>query len=98
MGLRAAIRSWSGRRRKHRRTHWKELSRRYHDRRGWPTIEEITLFDPEKVRTTRYRMGSAFGQGRSVEAQHRQLAASVPLWGLRHSIFSHSLTDTLFGT
>ncbi|RKN34332.1 group II intron reverse transcriptase/maturase [Streptomyces hoynatensis] len=46
---------WKWIRRKHRRTHWKELSRRYHDRRGWPTTEEITLFDPEKVRTTRYR-------------------------------------------
>ncbi|MGW0577935.1 group II intron reverse transcriptase/maturase, partial [Streptomyces sp. NPDC002920] len=42
-------------RRKHRRINWKELRRRYCDGRWWPTSEEITLFDPAKVRTTRYR-------------------------------------------
>lgn len=46
---------WNWIRRKHRRTHWKELNRRYYDGRGWPTCEDIALFDPEKVRTTRYR-------------------------------------------
>ncbi|MBW8705382.1 hypothetical protein MBT84_37850 [Streptomyces sp. MBT84] len=46
---------WEWIRRKHRRTHWKELNRRYYDGRGWPTCEDIALFAPEKVRTTRYR-------------------------------------------
>ncbi|MDO0930478.1 group II intron maturase-specific domain-containing protein [Streptomyces sp. DG2A-72] len=50
---------WKWIRRKRRRTHWKELSRRYHVRRGWPAAEEITLFGPEKVRTTRYRCRGA---------------------------------------
>ncbi|MFI9082352.1 group II intron maturase-specific domain-containing protein [Streptomyces sioyaensis] len=52
-------RVWKWIRSKHRRTHWTELSRRYHDGRGWPTTEETTLFDPEKVRTTRYRYRGA---------------------------------------
>ncbi|MFF3059323.1 group II intron reverse transcriptase/maturase [Streptomyces sp. NPDC057909] len=42
-------------RRKHRRITWKELRRRYCDGGWWPTSEEITLFDPAKVRTIRYR-------------------------------------------
>ncbi|MFD5514380.1 group II intron maturase-specific domain-containing protein [Streptomyces sp. NPDC127051] len=45
-------------RRRHRRTTWKELRRRYCDG-GWrpltPTSEEAALFDPAKARTTRYR-------------------------------------------
>ncbi len=42
-------------RRKHRRITWKELRRRFCAGGWWPTGEEIRLFDPEKVSTTRYR-------------------------------------------
>ncbi|MGW0993134.1 group II intron maturase-specific domain-containing protein [Streptomyces sp. NPDC002523] len=42
-------------RRKHRRTNWKDLRRRYCDGRWWPHGEERELFDPGKVRATRYR-------------------------------------------
>lgn len=46
-------------RRKHRRITWKDLRRRYCDG-GWrPAGEERTLFDPGKVRTTRYRYRGA---------------------------------------
>jgi RNA-directed DNA polymerase len=41
--------------RKHRRTSWKELRRRYCGGRWWPASNERELFDPAKVRTTRYR-------------------------------------------
>jgi RNA-directed DNA polymerase len=41
--------------RKHRRTSWKELRRRYCGGRWWPASNERELFDPGKVRTTRYR-------------------------------------------
>jgi RNA-directed DNA polymerase len=37
--------------RKHRRTPWKELRRRYGI---WPTDGEVVLFDPARVRATRY--------------------------------------------
>ena len=37
--------------RKHRRTPWKELRRRY---RRWPADGGVELFDPARVRTTRY--------------------------------------------
>jgi RNA-directed DNA polymerase len=37
--------------RKHRRTPWKELRRRYGI---WPADGEVVLFDPARVRTTRY--------------------------------------------
>ncbi len=41
---------------KHRKTSWKELCRRYcAGRRWWPASPERELFDPGKVRTTRYR-------------------------------------------
>lgn len=46
-------------RRKHRRITWKDLRRRYCNGGWWPTTEEITLFDPAKVRTTRYRYRGA---------------------------------------
>jgi RNA-directed DNA polymerase len=46
-------------RRKHRRTSWKDLLRRYCDRTGWPTSGDRRLFDPEKVGTTRYRYRGA---------------------------------------
>jgi RNA-directed DNA polymerase len=42
-------------RRKHPRTGWKELRRRYCDGKWWPRTEEIVLFNPGAVTTTRYR-------------------------------------------
>lgn len=41
-------------RRKHRRTTWKELRRRYCGGRWWPSGQELGMFNPAKVRTTRY--------------------------------------------
>jgi RNA-directed DNA polymerase len=46
---------WRWLRRKHRRSTWKELRRRYCDGGWWPTSDGKPLFDPEKVGTTRYR-------------------------------------------
>ncbi|QIS21406.1 group II intron reverse transcriptase/maturase [Nocardia terpenica] len=42
-------------RRKHRRSNWKKLRRIACAGGWWPTTEEVTLFDPAKVRTIRYR-------------------------------------------
>ena len=42
-------------RRKHRRITWKELRRRYCAGGWWPGTTERELFNPAKVRTTRYR-------------------------------------------
>ncbi|MBD0695866.1 group II intron maturase-specific domain-containing protein [Streptomyces sp. CBMA123] len=42
-------------RRKHPRTTWKQLRRRYCGGAWWPTTEETQLFNPAKVSTTRYR-------------------------------------------
>ena len=42
-------------RRKHRRIAWKELRRRYCGGKWWPASDERALFNPAKVRTTRYR-------------------------------------------
>jgi RNA-directed DNA polymerase len=42
-------------RRKYRRSNWKELRRRNCGGCWWPTTGEVTLFDPAKVRTIRYR-------------------------------------------
>jgi RNA-directed DNA polymerase len=42
-------------RRKHRRSTWKDLRRRYCDAGWWPASEERPLFNPAKVATTRYR-------------------------------------------
>ena len=42
-------------RRKHRRSTWKDLRRRYCDVGWWPASEERPLFNPAKVVTTRYR-------------------------------------------
>lgn len=42
-------------RRKHHKTGWKELRRRYCDGKWWPRDGEITLFNPGSVTTTRYR-------------------------------------------
>jgi RNA-directed DNA polymerase len=46
---------------KHRKTPWKELRRRYCGGTWWPASEERALFDPGKVRTTRYRYRGATG-------------------------------------
>jgi RNA-directed DNA polymerase len=46
---------WRWLRRKHRRSTWKELRRRYCGGGWWPTSDGKPLFDPEKVSTTRYR-------------------------------------------
>jgi RNA-directed DNA polymerase len=42
-------------RRKHLGITWKDLRRRYCEGDWWPSGEERTLFEPGKVRTTRYR-------------------------------------------
>jgi RNA-directed DNA polymerase len=42
-------------RRKHRRSTVKDIRRRYCGGRWWPTTPERRLFNPAKVRTTRYR-------------------------------------------
>ena len=46
-------------RRKHRRSGWKDLRRRYCGGGWWPAAEERSLFDPGKVSTTRYRYRGA---------------------------------------
>ena len=46
-------------RRKHRRSTWKDLRRRYGDGGWWPTSENRPLFNPAKVTTTRYRYRGA---------------------------------------
>jgi hypothetical protein len=59
--------SWTPRRssddvvneRKHRRTNWGALLRRYCDQAGWPRGQDAGMFNPEKVGTTRYRYRGA---------------------------------------
>ncbi|MDQ3715032.1 MAG: group II intron reverse transcriptase/maturase [Actinomycetota bacterium] len=46
---------WRWLRRKHRRSTWKELRRRYCDGGWWPHGQDRVLFDPATVSTTRYR-------------------------------------------
>jgi RNA-directed DNA polymerase len=46
-------------RRKHSRTNWKELRRRYCGGGWWPVDGKATLFNPAAVRTTRYRYRAA---------------------------------------
>jgi len=48
-------------RRKHRRTNWKELRRRYCGGRWWPSGRELRMFNPAKVRTTRYLYRGVIG-------------------------------------
>jgi len=48
------LRVWRWIRKKHPKTVMKKLLRRYGDAGGWPFTEEQRLFDPGKVRTTRY--------------------------------------------
>ena len=47
------VMNWT--RRKHRRITWKDLRQRYCAGGWWPASEERRLFNPAKVRTTRYR-------------------------------------------
>ena len=46
---------WRWLRRKHPKSTWKEIRRRYCHGGWWPTGQERELFHPEKVGTTRYR-------------------------------------------
>ncbi|MGP3921522.1 group II intron reverse transcriptase/maturase [Nonomuraea sp. 10N515B] len=46
-------------RRKHHRSNWKDLRRRYCDGGWWPASEARELFSPGTVRTTRYRYRGA---------------------------------------
>lgn len=46
-------------RRKHPRMNWKDLRRRYLAGGWWPTTDEVTLFNPAAVATTRYRYRGA---------------------------------------
>jgi RNA-directed DNA polymerase len=46
---------WRWLRRKHRRSTWKELRRRYCNGGSWPQGQKTQLLDPVKVGTTRYR-------------------------------------------
>ena len=48
---------WLGR--KHHRSGWKDLRRRYCVDGWWPASEERSLFNPAKVSTTRYRYRGA---------------------------------------
>jgi RNA-directed DNA polymerase len=48
-------------RRKHRRSTWKELRRRYCGGRWWPSGQELGMFNPAKVRTTRHRYRGVIG-------------------------------------
>jgi RNA-directed DNA polymerase len=48
-------------RRKHRRATWKELRRRYCGGRWWPSGHELRMFDPARVRTTRYPYRGVLG-------------------------------------
>jgi RNA-directed DNA polymerase len=41
--------------RKHPRTGWRQLRRRYSNGNGWPAVGNAVLFNPETVRTERYR-------------------------------------------
>jgi RNA-directed DNA polymerase len=50
---------WAWIRRKHPKSNWKELRRRYCAGGWWPSDGEVTLFDPGKAGTTRYRYRGA---------------------------------------
>ena len=41
--------------RKHPRTGWRRLRRQYSTGNGWPAVGSVVLFNPETVRTERYR-------------------------------------------
>jgi RNA-directed DNA polymerase len=46
-------------RRKHPRMNWKQLRRRYCQGGWWPAAASVALFDPGRMRTTRYRYRGA---------------------------------------
>ncbi|GAA2714038.1 group II intron reverse transcriptase/maturase [Actinoplanes palleronii] len=48
-------RVWHWIRKKHRKSAWMSLLRRYGDEGGWPTTESHRLFDPATMGTKRYR-------------------------------------------
>ncbi|WP_420846239.1 group II intron maturase-specific domain-containing protein [Mycolicibacterium phocaicum] len=50
---------WRWLRRKHRKSTWKQLRRRYCGGGWWPTTEDRMLIDLEKIGTTRYRYRGA---------------------------------------
>jgi RNA-directed DNA polymerase len=50
---------WAWLRRKHRKSSWKDLRRRYCDGGWWPHDGDVTLFDTGTVRTTTYRYRGA---------------------------------------
>jgi RNA-directed DNA polymerase len=41
--------------RKHPRTSWRQLRRQYSNGNGWAAVGNVVLFNPETVRTERYR-------------------------------------------
>jgi RNA-directed DNA polymerase len=59
--LRAFVwrRVWSWIRRKHPKSNWKELRRRYCDGGWWPSDNGVSLFNPGQVRATTYRYRGA---------------------------------------
>jgi len=50
---------WRWLRRKHPKTGWKGIRRRYCRVGSWPASDHRKLFNPEKVGTTRYRYPGA---------------------------------------
>jgi RNA-directed DNA polymerase len=50
---------WRWLRRKHRKSTWKQLRRRYCGGGWWPASDERELIDLEKIGTTRYRYRGA---------------------------------------
>jgi RNA-directed DNA polymerase len=50
---------WRWLRRKHRKSTWKQLRRRYCGGGWWPAGDENVLIDLEKIGTTRYRYRGA---------------------------------------
>jgi len=50
---------WRWLRRKHPKSGWREIRRRYCRDGSWPVSEHMELFNPEKVGTTRYRYRGA---------------------------------------
>lgn len=66
---------WRWIRRKHPKTTWKQLRRRYCGGRWWPRGDEHTLIDLEKIRTTRYRYRGSVIASPWDEPDHDQTAA-----------------------
>lgn len=52
-------RVWAWIRRKHPKTNWRELRRRYCAGGWWPSSDGVTLFNPDAVKTTTYRFRGA---------------------------------------